>query len=60
MIETKNMAELITRYEELRLQLRELDAQTERLDMEIAEMERELPDDYVYPGDEAVAPKRPR
>ncbi len=60
MLETKDIAELITRYETLRLRLQELDEQAERLDREIAEMEQLLPEEYVYPGDAALAPKRPR
>jgi prefoldin subunit 5 len=55
---TTQQTDLIAHYEDLRRQLDELDQQADRLDREITELERALPDDDVYPGDEAAVPRR--
>ncbi len=55
----ESRSELIARYEKLRAddmrlaaRLRELMDEMERTDMELVEIERRLPDDYVHPDDQ--------
>lgn len=44
-------AEVIARYEALRCKLESLTAEADRVDAELVEIERRLPDDYHYRGD---------
>jgi hypothetical protein len=42
---------IIQRYESLRRELAKLDQRIRRIDAELVELERQLPDGYEYPGD---------
>jgi hypothetical protein len=46
---------LIAHYEWLRQTMQLLDILTERLDRQLVEIEKLLPDDYVHPDDMALA-----
>jgi prefoldin subunit 5 len=60
MLETKELADLIAQYEDLRRQLAELDAQAELLDRELIKLEELLPDGYVHADDRMYVRVRPR
>ena len=46
-----NNSELIVKYEWLRKRLQQLDGQADLIDRELIEMEKRLPEEYVYPDD---------
>ena len=50
---TPDETALIAEYERLRHELDELDARTRQLDRKLIDIEKLLPDHYVYPGDPA-------
>ena len=45
------MQDLIAEYERLRRRADELQTQADTVDTRLIEIERQLPDDYNYPGD---------
>jgi hypothetical protein len=45
------MQDLIAEYERLRWRADDLQAQADTVDARLIEIERQLPDDYNYPGD---------
>lgn len=49
-----NNAKLIAEYEKLRHRLTKLFGQIETTDRRLVEIERVLPDTYVYPGDRSL------